>query len=97
MEDLVFVRSENILSFPIQNGIYIHNTENDTFFSLEEGVATYFWENFDGSKNVKDLILEMVARMKDVTYDDIKDDIFGFIEELKSEGLIVVDLDKSRA
>lgn len=90
MEELVFVRSENILSFPIQNGIYIHDTDNDSFFSLEEGVGTYLWESFDGSKNVKEIILRMVEITEDCTYDDVKEDIFSFIEELKNEGLIVL-------
>ena len=91
MEELVFVRSENVLSFPIQNGIYIHNTDNDSFYSLEEGIGTYLWENFDGSKNVKEILLGLVEITEDCTYDDVKDDVLGFIEELKNEGLVVLN------
>lgn len=90
MEELVFVRSENILSFPIQNGIYIHNTENDSFYSFEEGVGTYLWENLDGSRNVKEIILGMVEMIENCRYNDVKQDIFSFIDELKNEGLIVL-------
>lgn len=97
MEELIFVRSENTLSFPIQNGIYIHNTDNDSFFSIEEGVGTYLWENFDGSKSVKEITLRMVEITEGCTYDDIKEDVFSFIEELKIEGLIVLNLEELKA
>lgn len=91
MEELFFVRAENTLSFPIQNGIYIHNTDDDTFFSLEEGTGTYIWENLDGSKSVKEIILDVADITGECTYEKIKDDILGFIKELQDEGLIVIE------
>ena len=88
MEELCFTRSDKALSFPIRNGIYIHNIEKDTFFSIEEGVGTALWENCDGSKLVKEVIIELMSEFKDCKYEDIKDDVFEFLNELKNEGLV---------
>lgn len=97
MENTVYERAKCILSFPINNGIYIHNTDKDSFFSIEEGVPTFLWEKLDGSTTIKEITLELVKQIEGIKYEYIINDILEFVEQLLNEGLINTINNKEKA
>lgn len=89
MKNNYYIYSDNTSTFPIHNGIYIHNLLGDEFYIVEEGVGTYIWSQLDGSKNVEQIIAE-VARICRLSKDEIEQDILEFIEKLLEKKLIEV-------
>lgn len=87
MRNSFFARSDEVVWFPVQNGLSLHNLENDCFFSLEEGVASYLWENLDGSQSLNELIHELATLCK-CSVDGITDEIIQFVQSLLDKELI---------
>ena len=84
----VYIQAQCVLSFPIHNGIYLHNVDSDTFFTMEEGVATYIWTQLNASKKLE-IIIKEVAKLSSCRVIDIEDDIRLFIEDLIKNDMIV--------
>jgi len=89
MSNNYYIYSDNTSTFPIHNGIYIHNLLDDEFYIVEEGVGTFVWSQLDGSKNVEQIIME-VARICRLSKEEIKQDILEFIEKLLEKKLIEI-------
>lgn len=83
-----FVYSDETSTFPIHNGLYIHNLMNDEFYIVEEGVATFIWSQMDGTKTVGQIITEL-ARLCRCNKEDITDDILVFVQELIDKSLVI--------
>lgn len=93
MLDSIYLRSDKVISFPIQNGLYLHNTKNDNFYTLEQGTSTFLWENFSGERTLKEIIEDMVSITRHCSFDEIKEDILEFVNNLINEELIEISKD----
>lgn len=82
-----FVRSDDIIAFPIHNGISLHNLNDDTYYSLPEGTSTYIWDSMDGSKTVEEIVNEL-AQLCGCSPEAIMDDITAFVDSLLENALI---------
>lgn len=87
MEANLYVKSDDVITFPIHGGVSLHNLESDTFFSLEEGTASYIWDQLDGSKSLEEIIRE-VAEMFNVAEETAAADIGEFADMLLENNLI---------
>lgn len=84
----MFKKNEEVIVFPIKNGIYLHNVDLDEFYTLEEGVATYIWSQIGDEKSVDSIIDEICL----ITREDrnvVTNDVNEFINELLKHQMIM--------
>lgn len=87
MKTGLYVKSDDVITFPIHGGVSLHNLEDDTFFSLEEGTASYIWDQLDGSKSLGEIIKEVVDTYN-VPVETVASDMNEFTEMLLENNLI---------
>lgn len=78
---------DNCITFPILNGIGVHNVTNDQFYEMYEETAIIIWNMLSESCTLDEIVCEIVSKY-DVAVEEAKDDIEHFINYLLEEGLL---------
>jgi len=80
------VRTENLMSSPVDNEIVILNMAKNNYIGLDE-IGLRVWELFEEPCRV-DEMCDRLSREFEATPGQIAVDLIPFLEELKDEGLI---------
>ncbi len=85
----VYFHSDDTISFPVLEGISIHDLNNDVFYTLESEVAIDIWNLINGSNSVKDIVDYLI---KEYLIDEktLKEDVLNFVNMLYKESLIQI-------
>jgi len=90
MLDKVLARDENVAWRVIDGEAIILSAEDSSVHSLDE-VGTRIWEMADGKKTIKEII-EALLEEYDVEFDQLKQDVIDFVNELKSKEKSLISL-----
>lgn len=82
------VRTEGIMTAPVDNEIVILNMKGNNYISLD-AIGRRIWELLETSIRVDDLCLQLGEEFEG-TQEQISADVLPFLTELESEGLVRV-------
>lgn len=85
--DSIYFHSDDTITFPIVEGVSIHELNDDIFYSLESEVAIDIWELLNGSNSVSDII-RILCREYLISESIVKNDVLSFINQLLENNLI---------
>ena len=81
------VFTDQIVWHKIENDIYILNMAKGAYYVLKE-VGAKVWEHLTEGEKL-DTIVQGIYNEYDCCLDEVKQDIMEFVDELKSEDLII--------
>lgn len=90
-------KNENIVGRKIHDTYFLINIAekiaSDKCFLYEINEIGYFiWENINGQHTCSDLAMLLKdALIADIEYEKVYEDVFSFLEQLKSKGIVVLD------
>lgn len=88
LDTLPIKDSDRVIDRVVDGGTLLIHLPSGEYFSLDR-VGTDVWRNIDGSKTVGDLA-QLVFDEYDVEQDQAVADVLRLVEQLASEGLLVL-------
>ena len=84
----VISRAEGFTTAPVQNELMMLNIEQGAYYSLDP-IAAEIWNMLENPAGVGEIITQLIKRY-DVTQEQCQADVLTFLEEMSSNGMILL-------